>query len=55
MEELYEQFRKLIHNFVLLAREVNAKGGYVVFEWSAHNRLWREAPVLAMEKEFKLQ
>ena len=55
MDELYEQFSKLIHYFVLLAREVNARGGYIVFEWPAHSRLWKEPPALAMEKEFKMQ
>ena len=55
MDELYDQFTRLLHNFVLLARVANARGGYIVFEWPAFNRLWKEPSVLAMEKEFKTQ
>ena len=33
MDELYGQFTRLLHNFVLLARVANARGGYIVFEW----------------------
>ena len=55
MDELYNQFTKHIQNFVRLGREVVKKGGYIMFEWPAHNRLWREPPVAAMEREFKMQ
>ena len=55
MDELYDQFIRLIHNFVRLAREVVVRGGYIIFEWPAHNRLWREPMVVAMEREFKMQ
>ena len=44
MDELHEQFSKLTHRFVLLAREVDARGGYIIFEWLAHSRLWNETP-----------
>ena len=40
MNELRKQFSKLIHYFLQLAREVTARGGYIVFERLAHNRLW---------------
>ena len=26
-----------------------------MFEWLAHNLLWKEPPAVAMEKEFKMQ
>ena len=55
MDELYDQFKRLLRNFVLLARVVSARGGYIVFEWPAFNRLWKEPSVLAMEKQFKMQ
>jgi hypothetical protein len=53
MDELYDQFKRLLRNFVLLARVVNARGGYIVFEWPAFNRLWKEPTVLAMERSSK--
>ena len=55
MDELFEQFTKLIRNYVRLAREVTAKKGRLIFEWPAHNRLWRQALVVNMEREFKMQ